>query len=150
MLLKRVHQEHRLAPHRPIGRQIRRIQSRPRTMNKSAFLLATQGICHTLYFILGASFLRSITNPYSIQPQYSLTLLSSLLTLSWFLTAHILEYTSINTCRHSSPHIWWLTFGILCLMYLSVLEVILLSFVVFVVAPILFVGSFVRGRSILF
>jgi len=67
-----------------------------------------------------------------------LTLLSSLLTLSWFLTAHILEYTSINTCRHSSPHLWWLTFGILCLMYLMVLEVVLLGFVVFIVAPILF------------
>ncbi|KAG6915789.1 hypothetical protein DXG01_009827 [Tephrocybe rancida] len=56
----------------------------------------------------------------------------------WFLTAHILEYTSINTCRHSSPHIWWLTFGILCLMYLMVLEVVILGFVVFVIAPILF------------
>ncbi|KAF9460686.1 hypothetical protein BDZ94DRAFT_1265294 [Collybia nuda] len=67
-----------------------------------------------------------------------LTLLSSLLTLSWFLTAHILEYTSINTCRRSSPHIWWLTFGILCLMYLMVLEVVLLGFVVFIVAPVLF------------
>ncbi|KAG6815448.1 hypothetical protein H0H87_001764 [Tephrocybe sp. NHM501043] len=49
-----------------------------------------------------------------------------------------MEYTSINTCRHSSPHIWWLTFGILCLMYLMVLEVVVLGFVVFVVAPILF------------
>ncbi|KAG6874467.1 hypothetical protein C0995_010377 [Termitomyces sp. Mi166 len=67
-----------------------------------------------------------------------LTLFSSLLTLSWFLTAHILAYTSISTCRHSSPHIWWLVFGILCLMYLMVLEVVILGFVVFVVAPILF------------
>lgn len=76
------------------------------------------------------------TLPYS--RLYSrLTLLSSLLTLSWFLTAHILEYTSINTCRRSSPHIWWLTFGILCLMYLMVLEVVLLGIVVFIVAPIL-------------
>jgi hypothetical protein len=52
-----------------------------------------------------------------------LTLLSSLLTLTWFLTAHILEYTSVNSCRHSSPHLWWLTFGILCIMYIMVLEV---------------------------
>ena len=99
---------------------------------------------YTVLYSRCVSFLRSIIDPYSIRPRSSLTLLSSLLTLSWFLTAHILEYTSINTCRHSSPHIWWLTFGILCLMYLSILEVILLSFVVFVVAPILFVGSCFR------
>ncbi|KAJ7703188.1 hypothetical protein B0H17DRAFT_1042128 [Mycena rosella] len=67
-----------------------------------------------------------------------LTILSSLVTLSWFLTAHILEYTSIHTCRYSSPHIWWLTFGILCIMYLVVLEVVILGMVVFVVAPIVF------------
>ncbi|KAJ6625635.1 hypothetical protein B0H10DRAFT_1782845 [Mycena sp. CBHHK59/15] len=67
-----------------------------------------------------------------------LSILSSLITLSWFLTAHILEYTSIHTCRFSSPHIWWLIFGILCIMYLVVLEVIVLGFVVFVVAPIVF------------
>ncbi|KAJ7346628.1 hypothetical protein DFH08DRAFT_700878 [Mycena albidolilacea] len=67
-----------------------------------------------------------------------LSILSSLITLSWFLTAHILEYTSIHTCRFSSPHLWWLTFGILCIMYLVVLEVIILGFVVFVVAPIIF------------
>ncbi|KAF8973274.1 hypothetical protein BDZ97DRAFT_2070350 [Flammula alnicola] len=68
-----------------------------------------------------------------------LTLLSSLMTLSWFLTAHILEYSSINTCRHSSPHLWWLVFGILCIMYLMVLEVVLLGLVVLVIAPILFI-----------
>lgn len=68
-----------------------------------------------------------------------LTLLSSLMTLTWFLTAHILEYTSVHTCRHSSPHLWWLTFGILCIMYLMVLEVLLLGFIVLIVAPILFV-----------
>ncbi|KAF8210284.1 hypothetical protein K438DRAFT_1570472 [Mycena galopus ATCC 62051] len=67
-----------------------------------------------------------------------LSILSSLITLSWFLTAHILEYTSIHSCRASSPHVWWLTFGILCIMYLVVLEVVILGFVVFVVAPIIF------------
>lgn len=68
-----------------------------------------------------------------------LTLLSSLLTLSWFLTAHILEYTSLNTCRHTSPHLWWLIFGILCIMYVMVLEVLLLGFIILVLAPIVFV-----------
>ncbi|KAJ7262165.1 hypothetical protein B0H12DRAFT_1217556 [Mycena haematopus] len=67
-----------------------------------------------------------------------LSILSSLITLSWFLTAHILEYTSMHSCRFSSPHVWWLTFGILCIMYLVVLEVVILGFVVFVVAPIIF------------
>ncbi|KAJ7770234.1 hypothetical protein DFH07DRAFT_735478 [Mycena maculata] len=67
-----------------------------------------------------------------------LSIFSSLITLSWFLTAHILEYSSIHTCRFSSPHIWWLTFGILCIMYLVVLEVIVLGFIVFVIAPIVF------------
>lgn len=71
-----------------------------------------------------------------------LSLLSSLMTLSWFLTANILAYTSINTCRTSSPHLWWLTFGILCIMYLMVLEVFLLGFVVFIMAPLLFVSLF--------
>lgn len=70
-----------------------------------------------------------------------LTLLCSLMTLSWFVTAHILEYTSIKNCRHSSPHLWWLVFGILCTMYLLVLEVVLLGFIVLVLAPILFVSS---------
>jgi len=67
-----------------------------------------------------------------------LTLLSSLMTMTWFLTAQILVYTSLNTCRHSSPHLWWLTFGILCIMYIMVLEIVVLGVVVFIVAPILF------------
>ena len=71
----------------------------------------------------------------------SLTLISSLTTLSWFLTAHILEYTSVSTCRHTSPHLWWLIFGILCIMYLMVLEVVLLGLIVLVVAPLIFVGD---------
>ncbi|KIL66189.1 hypothetical protein M378DRAFT_75405 [Amanita muscaria Koide BX008] len=67
-----------------------------------------------------------------------LTLFSSLLTLSWFLVAHILEYTSINTCRRTSPHLWWLMFGILSIMYLMVLEVVVLGVFVFIVGPILY------------
>ncbi|THV05040.1 hypothetical protein K435DRAFT_826551 [Dendrothele bispora CBS 962.96] len=67
-----------------------------------------------------------------------LSLLSSLLSLTWFLTAHILVYTSANTCRFSAPHIWWLSFAILCITYLVILEVIVLALVVFVIAPFLF------------
>lgn len=73
-------------------------------------------------------------------PPYSylyarLSLLSSMLTLTWFLTAHILEYTSVNSCRISSPLVWWLTFGILCTMYFLVLEVLVFGFLVFMVLP---------------
>lgn len=64
--------------------------------------------------------------------------LVSLLTLSWFLTAHILEYTSVDTCRYDAPHLWWLVFAILCIMYLMVLEVLALGMVVFIIAPVLF------------
>lgn len=73
-------------------------------------------------------------------PAYTrLSVLCSLLTLSWFLTAHILEYTSINTCRHTAPHLWWLVFGILCIMYLMVFEVVVIGFIVLVITPIVFV-----------
>lgn len=58
-----------------------------------------------------------------------------MLTLTWFLTAHILEYTSVNSCRLSSPLVWWLTFGILCTMYFLVLEVLVFGFLVFMVLP---------------
>ncbi|KAG1878114.1 hypothetical protein DFJ58DRAFT_754054 [Suillus subalutaceus] len=73
-------------------------------------------------------------------PPYSylyarLSLLSSMLTLTWFLTAHILEYTSVNSCRLASPLVWWLTFGILCTMYFLVLEVLVFGFLVFMVLP---------------
>ncbi|EIW83217.1 hypothetical protein CONPUDRAFT_121703 [Coniophora puteana RWD-64-598 SS2] len=64
-----------------------------------------------------------------------LSLLSSMLTLTWFLTAHILEYTSIESCRLSSPLVWWLTFGVLCTMYIVVMEVILFGLLVFMILP---------------
>ncbi|PBK74370.1 hypothetical protein ARMSODRAFT_952005 [Armillaria solidipes] len=67
-----------------------------------------------------------------------LTLFSTLFSFSWFLTAHILIYTSVDSCRLSSPLIWWLVFGILCITYLMVVEVIILGLIVFLIAPILF------------
>ncbi|KAG7449523.1 uncharacterized protein BT62DRAFT_985126 [Guyanagaster necrorhizus] len=67
-----------------------------------------------------------------------LTLFSTLFSFSWFLTAHILIYTSVESCRLSSPLIWWLIFGILCITYLMVVEVIILGLIVFLIAPILF------------
>ncbi|KAI0063580.1 hypothetical protein BV25DRAFT_1824126 [Artomyces pyxidatus] len=67
-----------------------------------------------------------------------LSLLGSLFTLVWFVLAHIFEYTSTNTCRFASPHLWWLTFAVLCVMYFMILEVFLIAMLVFVVGPILF------------
>ncbi|KAH8828472.1 hypothetical protein DL96DRAFT_1555866 [Flagelloscypha sp. PMI_526] len=67
-----------------------------------------------------------------------LSTLSSLITISWFITAHILEYTSMDTCRHASPHLWWLIFSILALMYLMVLEVVILGFFFFIILPVAF------------
>lgn len=70
---------------------------------------------------------------------FRLSLLATFMSLAWFLTAHILEYTSVNSCRYSSPHLWWLTFGILCILYLMILEIFLLGLLVFVFGPVIYV-----------
>lgn len=72
----------------------------------------------------------------------SLSLLTSFISLAWFLTAHILEYTSVNDCRFSSPHLWWLTFGILCILYVTILEIFLLGLLVFILGPVIYVRFF--------
>lgn len=59
----------------------------------------------------------------------------------WFLAAHIFVYSSVNTCRHSSPHLWWLSFGILCILYLMLLEIFLLGLLIFILGPILYVST---------
>ncbi|QRW24991.1 hypothetical protein RhiXN_06940 [Rhizoctonia solani] len=53
--------------------------------------------------------------------------------LVWFVTANILLYGSIASCRYTSPYIWWLTFALLCLGYLVVAEMLLVALVVFVI-----------------
>jgi hypothetical protein len=65
--------------------------------------------------------------------------MGSTFTLVWFVLAQIFLYSSTNTCRRSSPHLWWLTFGLLGVMYLMILEVVAVAVLVFVVGPILFV-----------
>ncbi|KAI0344844.1 hypothetical protein BDW22DRAFT_1327114 [Trametopsis cervina] len=65
-------------------------------------------------------------------------LITKVLSLVWFLTAHVLEYSSVNTCRHSSPHLWWLTFGILCILYVMLLEIFLIGLLIFILGPILY------------
>ncbi|KAI0699246.1 hypothetical protein BC835DRAFT_1503405 [Cytidiella melzeri] len=67
-----------------------------------------------------------------------LNILSNTLSMVWFLAAHVFEYSSVTTCRHSSPHLWWLTFGILCILYLMLLEIVLIGLVIFIVGPVLF------------
>ncbi|CDO72536.1 hypothetical protein BN946_scf184983.g19, partial [Trametes cinnabarina] len=66
------------------------------------------------------------------------SLCMSFISLAWFLTAHVLAYTSVNTCRFAAPHLWWLTFGILCILYLMILEIFLLGLLVFVLGPVLY------------
>lgn len=67
-----------------------------------------------------------------------LSLMGSTFTLVWFVLVQILLFSSANTCRRSSPHLWWLTFGVLSMMYVMILEVVLVAILVFVVGPILF------------
>ncbi|KAH9961349.1 hypothetical protein BC827DRAFT_1204029 [Russula dissimulans] len=67
-----------------------------------------------------------------------LSLMGSTFTLVWFVLVQILLYGSASTCRRTSPHLWWLTFGVLSVMYVMILEVIVVAILVFVVGPILF------------
>ncbi|KAG8924543.1 hypothetical protein FRC03_009982 [Tulasnella sp. 419] len=53
-----------------------------------------------------------------------------------FVVNHILLYGSLQSCRFESPHVWWLGFGILCLGYLVVTEILLIAFIVFILGPL--------------
>ena len=70
---------------------------------------------------------------------FRLSLLGSTFTLVWFVLVQILLYSSASVCRRASPHLWWLTFGVLSVMYVMILEVVVVAILVFVVGPILFV-----------
>ncbi|KAI0031727.1 hypothetical protein K488DRAFT_78889 [Vararia minispora EC-137] len=58
-------------------------------------------------------------------------------TIVWFVMAHIFLYTSTESCRFSSPYLWWLTFSILSIMYIAVAEVLLVALIVFIIGPLL-------------
>jgi hypothetical protein len=79
------------------------------------------------------------TRPTTLWFDVRLSLMGSTFTLVWFVLVQILLYSSTDTCRQSSPHLWWLTFGVLSVMYVMILEVVLVAILVFVVGPILFV-----------
>lgn len=70
-----------------------------------------------------------------------ISVLFTIYSLAWFLLAHVFAYTSTNTCRFASPHIWWLTFSILCLTYIAIAEVLLMIVFIFIVGPILLVSA---------
>ncbi|KAG8857998.1 hypothetical protein FRB96_005489 [Tulasnella sp. 330] len=61
----------------------------------------------------------------------------TILALAHFVGNNILLFSSVHTCRFSSPHIWWLGLTIACLGYVVVVEVILIAIVIFVLGPIL-------------
>ncbi|PVG02960.1 hypothetical protein CPB86DRAFT_749962 [Serendipita vermifera] len=67
----------------------------------------------------------------------SFTTILSFLSLVWFIASHILVYTSLNTCRRSSPHLWWLAFSIMSIAYLLIIEIFLVVFFLFFFAPIM-------------
>ena len=67
--------------------------------------------------------------------------LADCLGIVWFLTAHILVYTSVKTCRFAAPHLWWLSFSILCILYFMILEVFLVGLVVFIFWPVFYVRA---------
>ncbi|KAG8903713.1 hypothetical protein FRB99_002849 [Tulasnella sp. 403] len=54
-----------------------------------------------------------------------------------FVGNNIFLYTSVYSCRIVAPHVWWLAFGIVCLGYVIVVELLLIAFVVFVLGPFL-------------
>lgn len=90
-----------------------------------------------LPYTLGTSLLANLA---AADTTPRLSILGNFMSLAWFLTAHILEYTSVNDCRYTSPHLWWTTFGILCILYLMVLEIFLIGLLVFVFGPVLYVS----------
>lgn len=65
--------------------------------------------------------------------------MTNMLSLVWFLTAHVLAYSTVNTCRHSAPYVWWLMFGIICILYLMLLEIFLIGLLIFILGPVIYV-----------
>lgn len=66
--------------------------------------------------------------------------LITVLSLTHFGVTNILLYSSTNSCRLTSPHLWWSTFAMLCLTYLIILEIFTIGFTLFVVLPVVFVS----------
>jgi hypothetical protein len=81
---------------------------------------------------------RAQAMPRSLQ---SITTMLSLLSIIWFIASHVLVYTSLNTCRQTSPHLWYLAFGIMSIAYLLIAEVLIVVLFLFFFVPILLVSA---------
>ncbi|KAF8305958.1 hypothetical protein DL93DRAFT_2172321 [Clavulina sp. PMI_390] len=66
--------------------------------------------------------------------------ITSLLAMVHFGITNVLLFDSTKTCRVTSPHLWWSTFGLLCLTYITILEVLVIAFTIFVIMPLIFIG----------
>ncbi|KIM32508.1 hypothetical protein M408DRAFT_220000 [Serendipita vermifera MAFF 305830] len=71
------------------------------------------------------------------RPLQTLTTMLSLLSIIWFIASHVLVYTSLNTCRRTSPHLWYLAFSIMSIAYVLIAEVLAVIFFLFFVVPML-------------
>ena len=86
-------------------------------------------------------YLRSVTSFFRtcspfLNVLYRLSLFTLVFLFVWFVTATVFVYKSVNTCRFSSPHLWWLTFGIFFTPYLF-----LLGLLRFILGPVIYVRS---------
>lgn len=70
------------------------------------------------------------------------------LTFVWFFSAQLLVFQSLNSCRFSAPHLWWLTLSIICLAYCILSMLILFALFVLVVVPILLLARHISDFCI--
>ena len=64
-----------------------------------------------------------------------LSVLLVLFGVAWWFVAQVFLYSSPN-CRNSSPHVWWLLFGLVSVQYLAIAELVLFAVVIFIIVPI--------------
>ncbi|KAH7108079.1 hypothetical protein BKA62DRAFT_6365 [Auriculariales sp. MPI-PUGE-AT-0066] len=62
----------------------------------------------------------------------------SFFSIVWFIVAHVLLYTTLDTCNKRAPHLWWACFAIVCIGYIVILEVFLVGTAVFILLPMIF------------
>lgn len=77
------------------------------------------------------------TSPHSSMRK-RLSVMSNMCTIVWFSVTNPILFSSIATCRVTSPHLWWLTFSLLAVIYLMILPFFFISMTVFVLIPFVF------------
>ncbi|KDQ21404.1 hypothetical protein BOTBODRAFT_618452 [Botryobasidium botryosum FD-172 SS1] len=70
---------------------------------------------------------------------HRLSALATLISLTHFITTNILVYSSVSSCRLSSPLLWWLSFTILCIGYIAIAETLIVAIFILIVGPILYI-----------